>query len=343
MQDLKLGTTSIPPILQYLDCAKSLKLNTDTALSDCHFPIDKLNDDSARIDGSDFQNLLSQLIQQYDNSSFGLQSSQHVEPASYVVLGYITMNCRTISEAMDKIIPYERLVGDMGTTSFEHKEQCLIMSWHCNYTDPEVIPHMVDNVLASWVEFTRWLANSPSQSPKEVLLTRSKPDNEHVELYQQIFRCPIRFNQDINALVIEPHILEQPLRRPDPILLNTLEQHAQLQLNELSNSSDIINRVVMTLTQLMSKGMIPRKERLAEELNTSPRTLQRKLQQAETSYQELLDRVRYERSQHYLSYSQLSIQQIADSLGFSDTRSFHRSFKSWSGTTPGDFRQKQQN
>ena len=69
-------------------------------------------------------------------------------------------------------------------------------------------------------------------------------------------------------------------------------------------------------------------------------TLQRHLQQAGTSYQEILDQLRRELAEHYLQHSELPIQDIAAYLGFSYTRSFHRSFKQWTGCTPGQYREQ---
>ena len=70
------------------------------------------------------------------------------------------------------------------------------------------------------------------------------------------------------------------------------------------------------------------------------RTLQRKLASDGNSYQSLLDQIRLERASDMLTNSALTIQDIAFNLGFSDGRSFHRSFKNWTGKTPGDFRNK---
>ena len=82
----------------------------------------------------------------------------------------------------------------------------------------------------------------------------------------------------------------------------------------------------------------PRKDRVAEYLNTSERTLQRRLQDANTSYQALLDDLRQEKAQEWLLHSQLPIPEIAERLGFTEVRSFHRRFKDWTQQTPGEFR-----
>jgi AraC-like DNA-binding protein len=340
-----LGTASIPPVLQYIDCSKAMGIDTGNAIKRSNFPAELLKDDTARVPGADFQALLYELISASDSPVFGLQSAQYVQPGSYLVLGYISMNSSTVREALEKALPYEKLVGDMGVTEFEmignSQKPDMKMTWRCNYTHPDVIPHMIDNVLASWVSYSRWLSNTPEQAPKEVWLTREKPSSDIENIYHEIFRCPIKFGQATNSLIISHELLDLPLRRTDPLLLQTLEQHAQAQLSELSSEQDIVMEATRALKEIM-KSEPPRKERLAEVLGVSGRTLQRKLQAANSSYQELLDTVRRESSEYYLAYTQLSMSDIATHLGFSDTRSFHRSFKLWTDTTPGEFRQQRQ-
>jgi AraC-like DNA-binding protein len=92
------------------------------------------------------------------------------------------------------------------------------------------------------------------------------------------------------------------------------------------------------LRQLLKEGL-PRKEQVAEHLAVSVRTLQRQLHQAGTSYQQILDDLRQELAEHYLLNSTLPIQDIAQYLGFTEPRSFHRTFKSRRGMPPGEFRQ----
>jgi len=48
--------------------------------------------------------------------------------------------------------------------------------------------------------------------------------------------------------------------------------------------------------------------------------------------------VRRELALQYLKDQLLSLDEVAEKLGFSETRSLHRSFKQWTGGTPGDYR-----
>ena len=82
-------------------------------------------------------------------------------------------------------------------------------------------------------------------------------------------------------------------------------------------------------------------EELARELAMSTRTLQRKLREEQTTYQELLETLQQEVAVNYLQESNLTISEIAYLLGYSEPGVFTRAFKRWTGHSPTAYRQQQ--
>jgi AraC-like DNA-binding protein len=79
---------------------------------------------------------------------------------------------------------------------------------------------------------------------------------------------------------------------------------------------------------------------LARRFGSSPRTLQRRLGEEGTSFQEVLDQVRSEAAERYLADSSLSCAEVGYLLGFSEPAAFHRAFKRWRGVTPKEYRSR---
>ncbi len=79
-------------------------------------------------------------------------------------------------------------------------------------------------------------------------------------------------------------------------------------------------------------------DHIADEMNLSKRTLQRRLQQQEISFAQLRDQVRFHHSINYLVENVMSIDSISASLDFSDRTSFTNAFKRWTGLSPSTFR-----
>jgi AraC-like DNA-binding protein len=82
----------------------------------------------------------------------------------------------------------------------------------------------------------------------------------------------------------------------------------------------------------------PRQRDLAQQINISERTLRRRLGEQSTSFLELRDGARFERARDLLKNSTLTVNEIADLVGYADARAFRRAFKRWSGMLPTDFR-----
>jgi AraC-like DNA-binding protein len=84
----------------------------------------------------------------------------------------------------------------------------------------------------------------------------------------------------------------------------------------------------------------PRRETVAERLNISVRTLDRRLAEVDLTWQKLLDSMRAQLAREYLADPEMNVQAIATRLGFADVRAFQRRFRVWTGTTPSDYRSR---
>lgn len=333
-----LGTASVAALRQYVRAAEAAGLDTAPLFAEAGLSTDILATDDGRINGEQFQDFIRVLVERTGNPILGLETGDFVQPGSYSVLGYITMSCSTLGEAVARIAPFERLVGDMGTTRLAIQRDTITLSWSCRYTDPRVRLHMVDNVFASWINYARWLADTQTAAPDRVCLRRPSPGANLEPAYRQRWRCPVVFNSEQDSVCFPAALLATRLRQPDPQLRKTLEAHALSQLAALDTDTDLTSRVKASIQKQLRQG-ITRQDMVAEDLGLTSRTLQRKLSQEGASYQRLLDEVRQQLAEDYLSGTDLAIPDIALRLGYSETTSFHRKFKAVKGMTPGEFRQ----
>ncbi|MGO1500037.1 MAG: AraC family transcriptional regulator [Marinobacter sp.] len=333
-----LGTASIAALRQYVRAAESAGTNTSALFAKADLTPSILDSGDGRINGEQFQRFILLLCERTHNPILGLETGDFVQPGSYSVLGYITMSCATLGEAVARIAPFEKLVGDMGTTELTMAQGSIKLTWHCNYNDPIVRPQVVDNVFASWITYARWLADNIAASPTSVHLKRESPGAELEQAYRQRWNCPVQFGAGEDSITLKQELLNTRLRQPDPMLRKTLEAHALTQLASLDTDTDLTSQVKHSIQQQLIHG-ITRQDMVAEALGITSRTLQRKLSQEGVSYQKLLDEVRQKMAEDYLLNSDLGIPDIALRLGYSEPTSFHRKFKAVVGKTPGEFRQ----
>jgi AraC-like DNA-binding protein len=81
-------------------------------------------------------------------------------------------------------------------------------------------------------------------------------------------------------------------------------------------------------------------ERCAMKLNVSVRTLQTQLADAGLKFSDILEAQRCELARRYLEQDNLSLDDVADMLGYAEQSSFGRAFKRWTGLTPKLYRQQ---
>lgn len=334
-----LGHISVPALLQYLRSAEACGLAREKMLLEAGITAEQLLDNNGRVSGESLQSLLSWILPRCGNPVFGLQTSHYIQPGSYSVMGYIAMTSNTLAEAVSRMPQYEKLVGDMGVSTIEYEPGAIVVRWNCRFSDPSTRRHIIENVLASWTSYTRWMADAPDLTPLAVRFEHDAPaDRSLLKHYQQVFRCPVYFNQPMSALLCSPQIFEYPLRQPDVNLRETLEHHAQASLAALKEKYSLSDQVRSLLRAMLADGS-PRKEFVAEQMGMNVRTLHRKLTDENQSYQQILDDLRSELARKYLQQAHLSVEDIARKLGFTESRSFIRYFKGYEGVTPGEFRQ----
>jgi len=108
--------------------------------------------------------------------------------------------------------------------------------------------------------------------------------------------------------------------------------------NNDPGAQNILSRVLQLLAEHPKRGF-PTMEQLADWLCMSPRTLQRRLQEAGYTYRELLQEIKLNKALFLLQSRQYALSELAEMLGFSDAGSFSRSFRKWTGQAPSRYLQ----
>jgi AraC-like DNA-binding protein len=109
------------------------------------------------------------------------------------------------------------------------------------------------------------------------------------------------------------------------------------QLEERNGRVDVGEQVKDTLRRSLA-GKRPTLQNFAHELGMSTRTLQRRLGDTKSSFQDLMEEARRELARHCLKQSTVELNEAAYLLGYEDVNSFFRAFQLWEGTSPGEWR-----
>jgi len=160
----------------------------------------------------------------------------------------------------------------------------------------------------------------------------------HRKLLEAHFGCPILFDATHSLIAFDAALLHAPWRTRNASLLTMLLPGLESAL-DLHNANRSLPEQVKTLLMRRMQGQRLRIGDVASELCVSSRTLQRRLVEAGTSYQRLVDEVRQKVACGLLRSTDLETGEIAFCLGYEEINSFSRAFQSWEGMTPSQWRE----
>jgi len=189
--------------------------------------------------------------------------------------------------------------------------------------------------LAIWLRFCGWLIGQHIDVTSAACAAGA-PQNP-AEL-RHFFPCPVSFGSAENSVTFSARHLEAELLRTEADLSRFLVMAPYYLVVAPKPSSLSITYRIRELLGEDFRCELPTFEELTSLLNMSARTLRRRLEREGTSYQRIKDNARRDAAIALLQGESVTVSEVAELVGFSDPSAFHRSFKKWTGLSPGSFR-----
>jgi AraC-like DNA-binding protein len=171
-------------------------------------------------------------------------------------------------------------------------------------------------------------------SPLRLELVRQR---DYAKTLERHFGCPVVFGAARNAIVFREADAKRPFVTRNAELLSMLAPQLDEELKQQRGQESFPESVRTTIQKKLA-GRRPKMRDIARELHISSRTLQRRLQEAGCSFQQVLEEARHQLARHYLTNSLLELNETAYLLGFEDSNSFVRAFRGWEGVPPAHWR-----
>lgn len=264
---------------------------------------------------------------------FGLLLGRHMHVSSYGLLGYTLLSAATLGDALTLALEYPALLGTYFDLSLQREGDTVWLSAD-GYRDlPSLEVFNVEYCLAS----LKLICDDLLGAPLPLIGARfAYPAPDYHAEYTTSFPCPRQFGASGNAIGFAASWLDQRLPLADAVTHRDMRERCRQLNGEFVCRQAWVTRVRQLLAAQLAEA--PGLDELARQMRCSPRTLRRHLHEAGTSYQALLDELRYERARHLLEQERLPIYRIAEAMGYSETASFRHAFQRWSGQSPRRFR-----
>ena len=311
-------------------------LNGTAALADAGIDIDSTPAFDARVPvGLLHQALIAQGGSKID-PLFGIKYTEFVNPATYHSFGVMLTSSTTLRAFCMRLQRYWAYINTGDDVEFDGRgglryQQIVLQEM---FGEPyEVLLHESAWV-ATMLKLIR-MVSTPRFSPLRIAMAFPEPEG-FTEEYDAYFRCPIEYGAPATVIYFSEEDLDTPLAGGNAELARHSESLVYNYLKTLVKI-DIRNAARMALFELLPRGQFSL-DMLAEALDMDEQSLSAELKQAGISYQQLLGDTRRELAEEYITRADLTVNEIAYMLGFSDCSNFARSFRRWTGTSPTDFR-----
>ncbi|SDH40528.1 AraC family transcriptional regulator [Pseudomonas abietaniphila] len=290
-----------------------------------------LSEPKARIAPEQFAQLIQRVWRALDDEymGFGLAPSKR---GTFAMMCHALIHCRTLDKALQRGFLFYGLFPDSPRLSLQRDGDwvrlCLDDS---SLRDP--MHFLSESLLVIWHRLASWLIGQRIRL-EQATFAYARP--AHSAEYDLLFDCPMQFEAPQTALTFHSRYLQLPLLQDERTLKRFLERSPA----DLLSRPDDGDSLSSQLRRLLSRdcNQWPDLETVADHLHISPQTLRRHLRDEGTSFQGLKDELRRDMAIYHLGQANLSLQEIAEQLGFSEPSAFHRAFKKWTGLTPGAYR-----
>ena len=276
--------------------------------------------------------LLARCVADTGCRHFGLLVGEHAGPSTLGVAGFLLRTAPDVGSALRDLVLHLDLHDQGGVPMLHMNGAVTHLGYAIHLSGVEASRQIYDIAIAVGCNIMRGLCGR-GWNPAEVLLSTRQPQN--LAPYRRFFRAPIRFNADQCAMVFPTRWLDHQVPSADALLHRHLEREA-VELHKLRNT-DIVDNLHRLLRRSLTTRQCTATD-IARQLHIHERTLNRRLQEAGTSFRHELDFVRYEMARQFLAESAIPIAKIATALNYADVSAFNRAFKRWTGMTPSQWR-----
>lgn len=284
--------------------------------------------DSAALDGV-WQSAAAKIV----DPCFGLKAADCWHPSDLHALGYAWLASTSLRTALVRLSRYARIVTDMDDFTLHETGDVLSIIVENRGLPPDVL-WAADSTMAILFSMCR-VNYGESLDPESVQFMHPEPTC--ASEYFRYFRCPVRFNAQDNRINLPLQAVDQSLAGANA---KFAQIHDQIMIEYLAqlDKNDVVERVKFAIIKQLPSGNVT-DTLIAGSLHRNERTLQRQLSKEGTTFKTLLNEIRTDLADKYIRDSQLSLTEISFLLGFSETSSFSRAFRRWTGKSPSLYRQ----
>lgn len=332
---------SISParILMAVELMSEFDVPADRFLEGTGLVVSDLARPDLKTSSAQFTSVLCNMVRLSGRMDVGFLLGNRIRASVYGMYGYALLCAPTLRAALDTAVRYQALTGGLDNQSWhvDGKQAVWLTTGTGDLRDLDY-----DKAEATVIRDFHTAASvlvlkdimGPGFRPDWIALTGAP--TPHASDMARELQCALKFGQPRNEIRYDAELLDRPPQLANPVTAAEVSQTCARLLDRMRLDAGITRRVYHELTN--QPGHFPDLETIASTLCMTSRTLRRKLTAEGTSFRDLLDEVRSALAEDYLRAANMSVDDVAFALGFTDSQSFRRAYRRWTGQSPSDRR-----
>src|SRR5579871_6036607 len=278
---------------------------------------------------SDFFRIWAAADEAFGDRAAGIRFGAEGIARGYGIASIVALHAPDFRHALATLARYKRLTcPEAVEVEIQGDEVTVRYRWL--QATGEVPRLLVDMTMASLKELAR-RGTAGKVAPIRLELARRPMDRA---LLRSHFACPIVFGANYDAMVFNRAALDMPFVTADGEAFTHVVEGLEKSVARGKGFSALVGEVRVAIARQLSEGRRPSLAAVARRLSVSSRTLQRRLDECKTSFQQQLSGVRRTTASRLLANTELDTVAISMLLGFVEPNSFARAFRAWERTTP---------
>jgi len=293
----------------------------------------------ARVSPEQFSQLVRTFWRVSGEESLGM-SQPRSKFGVFTLIAKLLLQCKNLNELYERGSGLYNLLTDgfrlTFTPDYDRDTHTDLARFEIEMNDPSVDPNYthLEFLLIIWYRFPGWMIGERIPLHR---VTFAHPPPRHENELRYLFPVPCEYNSDANSIIFDARCLDKTvIASPRALRLHLARAPLDWFIREPYHPRQTSN--LMRLLNQSPLNELPSIEDAATVLNTSVRTLRRSLELEGTGFRRLKENYRRDQAIQLLGDADLSVAEIGYRLGFNEAGSFIRSFKQWTGVSPGSYR-----
>jgi AraC-like DNA-binding protein len=267
---------------------------------------------------------------------FAYRAGARFHLAAFGMYGFAILSSMNYRQTMQFAVNYHHLATPLAEIDFTEESGYgiwTIAPMSHSRIDTALYKFLVEFQFGITISLHRDVMGS-SFSARELRVSYAPPYDART--YPDVFGCPVLFGQSKNQIRFDAAWLDGTPKLGNELTYPMMVELCDRLLNDLQLRIGLTGKVRQVLMNNLMRSTSF--DEVASALNMSARTLRRKLREENTSFRNLADELRMAMAIKFLRDTNLTVEDIADALGFSDAANFRHAFRRWTKAAPHEFR-----